>query len=277
MSADRVGICSWCLDRDSVVNAIERARRELGVGLIQLGFFTAESIERADADAIRGAADANEVSVVGTFVGFDGEDYSSIERIAETGGYTPDECYAGRLALTRRAAELTATLGCHCLAVHPATIPPDLSSTPYRMLVGRVREVADVVAEYDVRLLLETGREPIDTLLALIGQVGCGNIGVNFDAGNFVVYGTDDPVSAARKAGRLIEIVHLKDALRSTRPGVDYGQPAALGVGDAQLPRVLSKLARMGFAGPILLETRASRDDAHGFGGAIRYVRSMLS
>ena len=276
MMRQSIGICSWCIDRHDVIASIERAGRELGASVIQLGFFTADVIEEADGEAIREAAEAARVSPIGTFIGFEDEDYSSIGRIAETGGYTPDDLYPTRLALTRKAAKLTAQVGSPSLSVHAATIPANPGSSVYTKLVDRLREVADAVGEHAVRLLMETGREPIDTLLEFIANVGRGNVGINFDPGNLVIYGTDDPVDAAARLAGFADIVHVKDARRSPRPGIDYGRAVPLGQGDVQIPRVLSKLLTHGFSGPILVETRPLQGDQHGLQGAIDYVRSML-
>ncbi len=275
MGVLKVGICSWSIDRHDVIRAIEQAHRQLDLRLMQLGFFTADAIERADGEAIRETAEASGVSLVGTFIGFEGEDYSSIQRIAETGGYTPDDLYPPRLALTRKAAALTAQLRCPSLSIHPATIPAIPTSPIYKKLVQRLREVADATAAYGVRLLFETGRESIDTLLEFKANVGRKNIGINFDPGNLVIYGTDDPANVAARLADLADIVHVKDARRSPRRGIDYGQAAPLGQGDVQISRVLSKLVTHGFDGPVLVETRPWQGDLHGLRGAIDYVRSM--
>jgi len=276
MAGSRIGVCSWSIDRHDVVAAIRQARAELGVDTVQVGFFGADAVERADCEAIRAAAEAEGVSLVGTFIGFDGEDYASIERITETGGFTPDDAYPARLALARRVAVLTADLGCSRLAVHPATIPADLTSPVYAMLVKRLGEVADAVAAHGVRLLLETGREPISTLMRFIGDVGRESVAVSFDPGNLVVYGADDPVRAVGELGNLIEIVHIKDARRSSRPGLDFGQAAPVGQGDVQIPRVLDELAKLAFTGPVLLEVKSAPGDRQTVRSAIDFVRSIL-
>jgi len=276
MARPGIGICSWCIDRHDVVAAVRHARARLGVDAMQVGFFGADAVERADCEAIRETAEAEDVSLVGTFIGFDGEEYTSIERIAETGGFTPDEAYPARLALTRKVGALSAELGCLHLAVHPATIPADATSPLYAMLVKRVGDVADAVAESGVRLLLETGREPVGTLVRFIDDVGRENVGVNFDPANLVVYGTDDPVRAVAELGDLIEIVHVKDARRSSRPGLDFGQAAAIGQGDVEIRRVLDELGAIDFMGPVLLEVKSLPGDPHGVRKALVLVRSML-
>lgn len=272
-----VGICGWAVDRHDPIRAIETAGGQLDARVVQIGFFGSSALDSADAEAIQAAANKANVALVGAFVAFDGEDYASIERIAATGGYAPDATYPARLAATVKAAALTARFNAPALAVHAATIPDDSNSALYKTLVDRVREVADAVSAEGVRLLLETGRESSDTLAAFLDAVDHDGVGVNFDVGNFILYGTDEPAKAIAKLKGRIEIVHLKDASRSTKPGVAFGQYQPLGSGDVQIARVISKLKVAGYAGPLLVERATADGDADALSGAIGYVRSMLA
>jgi sugar phosphate isomerase/epimerase len=270
-----IGVCGWSLDRHDVLRSISTAA-EIGLPIVQLGFFTRAAVENTDAGAIRAKAGQCGVTICGAFIAFEGEDYSSISRIAATGGLRPNDAYAERFRLTQQAAEIAAAVGATSLAMHAATIPCDPADPAYATLASRVGEVADALAERKLNLLLETGRESADTLLRFFDAVGRDNIAVNFDPANFVVYGADDPVGAVSKLRDRIELVHLKDASRPVRPGVDYGHTAAFGTGDVQIARVVSKLRATGYRGPLLLEvdTRATGIDA--VRGAADYLRSML-
>ena len=277
MQPFEIGVCTWSLDRHDIVRGIELAGGELGLRVVQIGFFTQEAVRCADSCAIRQACARADVGLVGAFVGFEGEDYSSIDRIAVTGGYTPSETYPSRFAATLEVARLTVELGCRSVAVHVGTIPQDSNSPVYGTLVERVSEVADALADMDVRLLIETGRESADTLLGFLAVIGRPTIGVNFDPGNLVVYGSDDPAQAVVKLGKRIENVHLKDALQSARPGVEYGRPASLGTGDAAIPRVISKLRVTGYAGPLLVETSSRDAGVETVQRAVDYLHSMVA
>ena len=285
-----IGVCGWCIDRHDPCRSIEVAGRDLGMRFAQVGFFTEQAVRDADAAAILEAARAAEVALVGVFVAFDGEDYASIARIAATGGFMPDDSYPSRLAITRAVTDLAAAMRCPSLSVHAGTIPTDVTSRAYTTLLDRVREVADYAAGRGLRLLLETGREPADVLLRFIDAADRSNIGVNFDPGNFIVYGADEPAAAVTKLKGRIELVHLKDAVRSTRPGVEYGRPASLGTGDVQIARVVSKLRATGYRGPLLIECdtrdistnalerwgeRFSKLDA--IRNAVAYLRTLVS
>jgi sugar phosphate isomerase/epimerase len=284
----QIGVCSWSVDRADVCHALEIAGLTLGVRVAQIGFFGAGAVERAGADAICRAADRADVVLAGGFIGFDREDYSSIESIAATGGFGFDAEYGARQSVTCKAAELlrTCTLtqtpgpdgapAAACLAVHVGTIPSETDSPVYGKLVDRTGEAADLLADRGIRLLLETGRESAEVLDRFIETLGRKNVGVNFDPANFVVYGTDDPREAAAVLKRRIEKVHMKDACRSERPGKQYGRPAELGRGDVDVARVLGELIAGGYRGPLLIERGGRQADLHCLQEAIDYLGNLL-
>ncbi len=230
----------------------------------------------ASADLIRRTAERCKVSLAGVFVAFEGEDYSSIARIAETGGLNPDDRWAERSEALCSAIALAADIGCPTIALHAGTIPSDPGSLLHRSLIARVREVADNAGGSSLRILLETGRESAGVLLRFLEEVARPNVAVNFDCGNFVVYGVDEPASAVTKLKGRIDLVHLKDAKRSAQPGVAFGAPAPLGAGDAQIPRVVSKLRATGYRGPLLIEGPIGEHSLEAIRHARDYLRTML-
>ncbi len=250
-----LGVCGWVLDRADPARSLELAK-QVGASCVQLGFFSESAIAKADPHRLKNLATENGVSLVGSFVAFEGEDYSSIDAIARTGGLTPDERYSERKKAIARVATITNAIGCSSLAIHVGTISADDTDPTYRKLIDRTREVADQLTSLGIRLLIETGRESAETLAQFVDAIGRQNIGISFDVGNFVIYGTDDPARAIRPLRQHIEVVHIKDATRSPAPGLDYGSPAILGTGDVQVARVVNRLRTTGFAGPMLVETK---------------------
>jgi len=272
-----IGVCSWSIDRRYLMRSLATAADPLALRVVQIGFFTDEAVRDADATEILRAAAAAGMTLCGSFVGFEKEDYSSIAAIAATGGFAPDDAWPDRLQIARRVGELTAEMGVYTLAVHAGSVPDDASSPDFAKLVDRVGEVAEAASECGVRLLLETGQESARTLLRFLEAVDRPTVGVNFDPGNFVIYGTDEPAAAVSALKGCIELVHVKDAVRSSRPGVEYGRPAPLGTGDAAIPRVINKLRANRYAGPLLLECRPEDTDLHGMRAAADYLRSLVA
>jgi sugar phosphate isomerase/epimerase len=269
-------VCSWSIDREDAVAAIRVAGCELDLRLVQLGFFSRRAVDSADADQILAAARESDVRIVGTFAGFEHEDYASIAAIARTGGLTPDHLYRDRLEMIERVGQLSASLGCRFVAIHVGTVPDDPSAPDWAALATRTAQVADRLASRGLQLLLETGREPVSVLLGFIDAVGRSNISVNFDPGNLVVYSTDDPAKAVSALRGRIAVVHLKDAHQSVNPGTEYGRRAALGAGDAQIARVVSRLRAIAYEGPLLIESGGPEGGLEAIREATAYLRSML-
>jgi sugar phosphate isomerase/epimerase len=276
MNPLEIGVCGWSIDRHDAVQGIQYAAKELKLSLVQIGFFTERAVKEAAPEMILRAAQEAGVEIVSPFLAFEKEDYSTIQRIAETGGYGFDEQYEARLALTGDVARIAEAMGCDSISVHAGTIPADRAQAMYGRLLGRVREVADMLADHKLALLIETGREPADVLARFIEEVDRTNVGVSFDAGNFVIYGTDDPAKSVAKLQRFVRNVHMKDAGASSQPGVAYGGPASLGAGDAQIPRVLNKLRATGYAGPVMVEANTRALGMEALKRGIDYLRSML-
>jgi L-ribulose-5-phosphate 3-epimerase len=276
MEPFEIGACSWSIDRNDVLRSLELIGSQLGLRVAQIGFFSTASVRSADVDVIRRTAEKAGVTLVGAFVAFDGEDYASIERIAETGGFGFDGEYEARLAVTRDVARLVTALGCPTLAVHIGTIPADPDSRFYAKLLTRAGEAADILAAGSVRLLLETGRESAENLAGFIDSLGRRNVGVNYDPANFVVYGTGEPVAAVSRLKDRIENVHIKDAFRSDRPGREYGRTAVLGSGDARIPQVISTLRSIGYTGPLLIECGARQAGIDAVRCGVDYLRSIV-
>ena len=275
MKRERVGICGWTLDRGDALASVEQAAAR-GFSAVQVGFFTAEAVRGADPAKIVALAERLGVRIVSVFAAFEREDFSSIAHVAANGGYMSDDEWDHRFEMTREVGDIATRLGCPSIAVHAGTVPVDAASADRAKLRDRTRRVADRLAELNLRLLLETGRESAGDLRGFIDSVGATNVGVNFDPGNFVVYGADDPVRAVMTLKGLIDIVHVKDAKASSKPGTEFGSPATLGSGDANIPRVLSKLRIAGFDGPLLVEENTRVFGVAAIPAAADYLRSML-
>lgn len=279
----KIGLCSWTLDRTSPVEAIRRGGAMLSAGgsdepaPMQVGFFARKALESADADVIRVAAKEAGVQVVGVFVAFEGEDYASIDRIAETGGLGWADAAEDRIGQVELGGKLAAALDAGHVAIHVGTIPNETDHPRRAALLERTKRAAALLGDAGCELLLETGRESAEVLTAFIDDVGEANVQVNLDPGNFATYGTDDPAKAVGALRGRVRCVHAKDATAPTEPGMHLGAPATIGMGDGQIPRVLNKLRAGGYDGPVLVEcdARDGKDDVAR--QAIDYLRSMLS
>jgi len=272
-----IGVCSWSLKAANLAEAPRVCKEELGLNLIQLGFFDDASLEPAALEALAEAVQATGVEVSATCVGHPGEDYSSIEAIAKTGGYVPDDQWQERFERTVRVRDFTATIGARMLTTHVGFVPHDPAEPRYQVMLDRLRAVADSLAEKSITLTMETGQEPVDVLKRFIADIDRPNVKVNFDPGNVILYGIGSPVEAAEALGDHIAHVHCKDATLSDQPGVAWGTEVPLGTGQAELPKVISKLRAIGYTGPLVIEREAGQDPIGDIRKGIEFLNNLLA
>ena len=269
----QIGVCTWSLKMPDLGQALSTIKNKLGLGLIHLGFWD-DSF--ADTDRIIKLIEANGLEVSATCLGHQDEDYSTIQKIAQTGGYKPDHTWEERFAKTKAFADFTAAIGVKWFATHIGFVPHDESDPQHAVMVDRLKQVCDVLGERGLTLVMETGQESAESLMAFIAAVGRDNIRVNFDPANMILYGVGDPVEAVGILGDRIVHCHMKDARPSSRPGQEWGQEVVLGTGEADIPRVVSKLRAIGYQGPLVIEREAGDNRVADITEGINLLKSLV-
>jgi sugar phosphate isomerase/epimerase len=211
--------------------------------------------EEAAREFLKRAGDAG-ITVTVIFGGFDGESYADIAATARTVGLVPESTRAARLREMKEISDFAKRLGCATVAMHVGFVPEDRAAANYQNLVATMRDLLDHVAANGQKLNLETGQETAEHLLDFIADVGRGNLFINFDPANMILYGTGDPIEALLKVGPLVRSVHCKDAKWAAPPdrGRRWGTEVPLGEGDVDMERYLRTLDNIGYRGPLTIE-----------------------
>lgn len=235
--------------------------RDLGIPTIQLHAPHQQTRTQAAADAfLARCADAN-IVITAVFGGFEGESYASIAETAGTVGLVPAATRAARVQEMKEISDFARLLGCDTVALHIGFVPEDSTGSSYRDLIGVTRNLLDHVAGNGQRLHLETGQESADHLLQFIGDVDRGNLFINFDPANMILYGTGEPIAALKQVGHLVRSVHCKDAKWAAADrGVAWGQEVPLGEGDVGMETYLATLKEIGYDGPLTIEREIPQD-----------------
>ncbi|MGI6300764.1 MAG: sugar phosphate isomerase/epimerase family protein [Verrucomicrobiota bacterium] len=253
-----IGMTSWSPQPKSLIQALDIAQ-ELGMDCIHLGFFDEASLQAETLAAVEDWLEENSVFISATCLAFDGEDYTSLQTIHQTGGYLLDERYPERLDKTKRAAAATQLLGVDILSAHAGFIPESPADPAYDVMLGRVREVCDVLNEYGLKLGLESGQEKAETLLAFLDALQRDNICVNYDPANMILYGNQEPLDALKLLRDRVEHVHMKDACWTKEPGT-WGVEVPLGQGEADIKQIVAYLAQTNYDGALVIEREAGDD-----------------
>ncbi len=206
-------------------------------------------------------ADAG-ITITCVFGGFDGESYADIETTARTVGLVPEDTRAARLQEMKEISDFAKQLGCDTIGLHIGFVPEDTTSDSYQGLLKVTRDLLDHAASNGQNVHLETGQETADHLLHFISDVERGNLFINFDPANMILYGTGDPIEALKKVGHLVRSVHCKDGTWAPegQRGKAWGSEVPLGEGDVGMETYLRTLHDLGYKGPLTIEREIPED-----------------
>ena len=235
------------------------AVQALGFRVIQFGKLPLSFYAPEGAEKLRGILKRHDLTAISLCVVFDGERYDSVESVSTTVGFLPAEPLAGRLDYTKRCVDTAAALGIPLVTFHMGMLPALSASEPYQRVQKAVDEVGAYAAQKNVTIGLETGQESSAELLAFLDRLDS-PVKVNYDGGNFIAYGTDDPLVALKALFPKTEGVHIKDRRPPAEPGL-VGPGWRLGQGTARVDETLQLLVELGWDKPIILETYAVKGD----------------
>jgi sugar phosphate isomerase/epimerase len=251
---------------------------ELGVPTVHLHapHVDTRTPERADEFLAQLSELGIKISVV--FGGFEGESYADIPTVAKTVGLVPPETRAARTREMKEISDFARLLGVDAVALHIGFVPHDKADPMYQEVIQVTREICDHCRGNGQRLHLETGQEPVDTLLGFLKDVERDNLFVNFDPANMILYGSGDPIEALKKLGPYVKSVHCKDGKWSANPGKEWGKEVPFGQGDVGAEAFLQTLKDIGYEGPLTIEREIPEEPARQkeeIGQAVRLLNEL--
>ena len=270
-----IGVCSWSLKPKDSADLVAMIK-QLNLWHVQLALGPLIGLDlterNAQIDQIRSAG----IVITAGMISFPGEDYSTITRIRQTGGYVPDDLWPERRERTAIAAGICKDHGIKMLSAHAGFIPPSSGDT-YTKMVERLSEVAALLEKGGVSLVMETGQESASELLQFLNDVKSRNVFVNFDPANMLLYGAGDPIEAISILGRHIRHVHVKDAKESDQPGVTWGAEVPFGSGEVPVADFLTALQQARYQGPLVIEREAGTTRAKDVQFATETLKSAFA
>ncbi len=242
-------------------NVEENIRRvaELGLPTCQLkcwnsAFLTAEMADRATA-----ACREYGVEVSAFWCGWDGMAYWNFYEGPLTLGLVPREYRAERLRMLLKGAEIARRMEVQDVVTHVGFLPENPATTEYNEVVAALRYIGKTLLPHGQYFLFETGQETPVTLRRTIEDVGTGNLGINLDPANLLMYGKGNPVDALGVFGEYVRGVHGKDGEYPT-DGRHLGKEKPMGEGLVDYPRFIAKLKALGYDRTITIEREIKGD-----------------
>jgi len=235
--------------------------RSLGVQCGQLGIGPAIELSRDCSDDWRAAL--GDFRVVTVFCAYAGESYIDMAAVDATVGFVPASTRAARERRTLEVSDFAGSLRVPAIACHLGRIPDDRTDSDYLAVRDAVRRICDHAAGHGQTLALETGPEPAEDLLRFLEDTGRGNLKINFDPANMILYGTGDPIEAFKILAPHVVSIHAKDGDLPPRnyPGL-LGTERPLGEGSVGIEKFLEAVQQAGYDGTIHVE-REIENQAH--------------
>ena len=256
-SLEQMGVCSWSLQAAGPQDLADKVNA-LGLKKVQMGL-TPHRDDPGAWDGVQEVLAASGIEIASGMYATVGEDYTTPDTIRLTGGVVPDAHWEENLRLARITAATAGAMGLKYVNAHAGFLPHDASDPTFDKLCRRVVTLAEVFGEQGVTLLMETGQESAETLLAFLGEMnrrGAENIAVNFDPANMILYDMDDPIDALRILVPHVRQVHVKDAKRTTVKGA-WGEEVVVGTGQVDWNAFVRILAEADFSGGFIFEREA--------------------
>ncbi len=252
---NKIGVLISCGD-GTAIEAKFRQLRELGMDCCQLqakiDSYTPECAER-----VKAARDATGVEITALWAGWTGPAEWNFTGGPSTLGIVPPAYRHARMEQILAGADFAHSLGITDVITHVGFIPEIPGDAEYSGVVSAIRYIANRLKARGQYFLFETGQETPVTLLRAIEDVGTGNLGINFDTANLILYGKANAVDALEVIGKYVRNTHCKDGLYPTT-GRELGREVPLGEGKVDFPAVVAKLRELNYTGPYIIEREIS-------------------
>ena len=246
---------------DTDVDILEKFRKnqELGINSCQICIWNVDIFKSDEhAEKIKAAIAETGINVSSLWAGWTGPCEWNFTAGPDTIGLVPVAYRFTRLGELKSASDFAEKIGVKQVVTHVGFIPENPSATEFNGTVAALRNLCGYMKQKGQYFLFETGQETPITLLRTIEAIGTGNLGVNLDTANPILYGKANPVDALDVFGKYVMDTHIKDGFYPTN-GMYLGHEARAGDGKANIPEVVRKLiVEYGYEGPFTIEREIS-------------------
>ena len=233
--------------------------REMGFEHCQMTNWCADYHTDEMAELVNRACEKYGITVTAHWCGWSGPAAWNFTEGPTTLGIVPREYREMRVAELKRGADFAKKIGVTDVITHAGFLPECPTDPTYPEILETLRELAQYLKDQGQYFLFETGQETPTTLLRFIENIGTGNLGVNLDTANLILYGKANPVDALDVIGRYVRGIHAKDGFYPTC-GMNLGEEVKVGDGKVNFPVFIKKLKECGYDGSLTIEREISGD-----------------
>ena len=250
--------------RDTDVDAKFAELRSMGMESCQLVCWDKEIMNQETADKVNAAAEHHKVDITAFWCGWEGPRVWDFYDRQLTLGLVPEAFRFERVKMLQKGIAFAAMIHVKDVATHVGYMPENPYDPNYAGVLACLKELVKQCKENGQNFLFETGQETPVTLKRasqdIEKELGKGNVGINLDPANLVMYGKANPVDALEVFGEYVMGIHGKDGKYPT-DGHMLGEEVPLGQGKVNYPAFVAKLKEIGYAGDITIEREISGEE----------------
>lgn len=227
---------------------------EQGFGSCEINY-KKNTLNEAFAEKVKEASKKHDIKVT-TLVGVPGSKSEwNFRRGPATIGLVPEEERAEKIKVYHEMIDFCAMADIPAMHSHFGFIPEDPSSEQYTSFIKVMQDLANYAKERNIMIYFETGQETPTTLIRALKDIGTGNVFINCDLANLLMYGKANSLDAVKQFGSLIKEFHAKDG-KYPDPNNPYelGQEVPIPTGEVDFPAVIAELKKQGFQGAVTIE-----------------------
>lgn len=227
---------------------------EQGFGSCEINY-KKNTLDEAFAEKVKEASKKHDIKVT-TLVGVPGSKSEwNFRRGPATIGLVPEEERAEKIKVYHEMIDFCAMADIPAMHSHFGFIPEDPSSEQYTSFIKVMQDLANYAKERNIMIYFETGQETPTTLIRALKDIGTGNVFINCDLANLLMYGKANSLDAVKQFGSLIKEFHAKDG-KYPDPNNPYelGAEVPIPTGEVDFPAVIAELKKQGFQGAVTIE-----------------------
>jgi L-ribulose-5-phosphate 3-epimerase len=250
-----------------------RIVRDLGFHVCQLNI---GSYSPGLADKLTATLQNYKIRVTSLICGGPGVDKYTFSDGPSTIGLVPRETRAARVERLKNGMDFCKAAGIPAIQTHFGFIPENPKDVLYAEFVETMKPLGEYALKNGIDIYFETGQETPVTLLRAILDIGTGNLFVNYDTANLIMYGKSNPVDGLKVLGKYVRSLHAKDGKYPTNP-YELGKEVPIPTGDVDFPAVISSLKKLNFKGGIIIEYELAENTSEYLLKTKEYLEKLIS
>jgi len=168
-------------------------------------------------------------------------------------GLVPRENRVARVDRLKQGIDFCKSAGIPAVHAHFGFIPENPKDILYMEFIETMKPIGEYALKQGIDIYFETGQETPVTLLRTLQDIGTGNLFVNYDTANLVMYGKANPLDGLKVIGRYVKSLHAKDGTYPVNPN-ELGKEVPIPGGEVNFPAIISSLKKLDFNGSIIIE-----------------------